>query len=171
MSAHLALRAKARPLFDRFDVDRSGAISVEELGVLCIAMGTSMTTEQLKRIVADADPDQSGEIEFEEFVICLDQQMKAAGGGGNGGKGGFGSLLFGASSMFGWANWFASPPSAAPEAAPAAAPASAASEASGESEREAELRAIFDKFDKDGSGAVSAAELGMLCTVIGQPSP
>ena len=171
MSAHESLRAKARPLFERFDTDRSGAISVEELGQLCIAMGTPMTTDQLKRFVADADPDKSGKIEFEEFVVCLEQHMASA---GDGGKAGLGSLLAGATSMFGWANpknWFAP----APAAAPAAAPASAASGAPGESKQDAELRAkarpIFDKFDKDGSGAVSAAELGALCAVIGQSQP
>ena len=61
---------------------------------------------QIAAIVADADPDSSGVIEFEEFVAVLSKQMAS---------GGEMATLFNASAaMFGWlqlanpANWFSS---------------------------------------------------------------
>ena len=61
---------------------------------------------QIAAIVADADPDSSGVIEFEEFVAVLSKQMASGGE--------MATLCNASAAMFGWlqlatpANWFSS---------------------------------------------------------------
>lgn len=98
------LREQLRPIFDRFDVDGSGAVSTDEMGRLVTALKMPMTDEELARLMVDADPDGSGEIDFEEFVAALKSQL---GGGG----GGLASVFMNVSSSLGWMNpisWFSS---------------------------------------------------------------
>ena len=107
------LRAKLRPIFDRFDLDGSGSVSTDEMGKMVRALKMDMSPEQLDQLMKDADPDGSGEIDFDEFVVVLRQQLKD-------GHGGLGSVFTGASSLLGFLNpfsWFA--PAAAEPPAPA----------------------------------------------------
>jgi len=66
---------------------------------------------ELAALMKEADPDGSGEIDFEEFVTVLQKQTKEGGGG-------LASAVSGASSFFGWISsplsWFApvEPPAA-----------------------------------------------------------
>ena len=109
------LREKLRPIFDKFDEDGSGAVSTAEMTKIVKQLKLQMTPQQLAAMMNDADPDGSGEIDFEEFVAVLTVQME---------KGGqLASVMSEASSFFGFLNpmnWFASAP--APPPAPAPAP-------------------------------------------------
>lgn len=73
------LRSKLRPVFARFDLDGSGSISTDEMGRACEEIGLSMTRAQLEQMMLDADPDGSGAVDYEEFVVVLKKQMGTGG--------------------------------------------------------------------------------------------
>ena len=59
------LRAKLRPLFDKFDIDGSGSISLVEMTGILMQLKIKMSPEQINTMMKEADPDGSGEIDFE----------------------------------------------------------------------------------------------------------
>ncbi|CAE7273653.1 CMD1 [Symbiodinium microadriaticum] len=54
--------------FDIFDQDQSGYINAAELRSLFTKIGEEITDRQLEEAVRELDTDQSGEVEFFEFV-------------------------------------------------------------------------------------------------------
>lgn len=63
-------RAFIKEIFDLFDVDRSGAISLDELEPLLAALGLKgLVDADLEKIVEKYDLDGSGDIDFEEFLV------------------------------------------------------------------------------------------------------
>ena len=58
-------------LFEELDEDKSGAIDVVELGVLFDKLEEEMTQEKLREIIAEVDDDDSGELEFPEFMMLM----------------------------------------------------------------------------------------------------
>ena len=60
-----------RRVFDSFDADGSGAVSVEEMAAMVKRLNLKLTPAQVKKLVADADPNGSGEIDFKEFTEAL----------------------------------------------------------------------------------------------------
>ena len=60
------LRAKLRPVFDTFDTDKSGSISTTEMGHVLKAVKMELSKHELARLMKEADPDGSGEIDFDE---------------------------------------------------------------------------------------------------------
>ena len=56
------LRDQLLPIFFKFDIDKSGAISTKEMGSVCKEMGVTLTDEDLTAMMKDADPDNSGEV-------------------------------------------------------------------------------------------------------------
>lgn len=76
--------SSARKIFDRFDVDGSGAIDKEEMGSMLRSLKMEVTPAELEALMRDADPDGNGVIEFEEFVAVINAQAvsnKSAGTG------------------------------------------------------------------------------------------
>ena len=63
------LRARLLPIFNAFDRDGSGAISSEEMANVVSNLKIEMGPEQLAAMMADADPDGSGEVEFDELEM------------------------------------------------------------------------------------------------------
>lgn len=59
---------KYRQLFDDFDVDKGGTLDLGELKDMLKSVGQDLTLEELQEIIADFDDDNSGEIDFEEFL-------------------------------------------------------------------------------------------------------
>ena len=57
--------------FDLFDKDGDGTISATELGSLFKCFGSRKTQEELEEILVKYDEDNSGEIEFPEFVAMM----------------------------------------------------------------------------------------------------
>ena len=76
------LREKLRPLFDQFDEDGSGSVSTDEVGKMAKSLNMEMSPGQLEELMIEADPDGSGEIEFEELVTVLKKQIKEGEGSG-----------------------------------------------------------------------------------------
>lgn len=57
--------------FDMFDKDSSGRISIDEIYSVMKNMGNEMPREEIRSMVADLDEDNSGEIDFEEFITFV----------------------------------------------------------------------------------------------------
>ena len=95
--------SRLRMVFDRFDTDGSGAVSIDEMTAMVQSLKLDMKPAELKQLIAEADPDNSGQIEYEEFVSVLRNQLA-------GGKGGLAAVVTEASSAWGFLNpltWFA----------------------------------------------------------------
>ena len=65
-----------RAAFDLFDKDGSGSIDSQELGVVLRSLGQQPTENELKEMIADADADGNGTIEFEEFLDVMARMME-----------------------------------------------------------------------------------------------
>ena len=61
----------AREVFDMFDADGSGTISMRELGYAFQAMGKKVTPDELDKMMKIVDKDHSGEIEYDEFLSLV----------------------------------------------------------------------------------------------------
>jgi len=66
---------EVREAFSLFDVDSSGAISYKELRACMKALGIKVDKEELKKMILEVDADQSGEIEFPEFLQMMTGKM------------------------------------------------------------------------------------------------
>ena len=71
-------------LFSSFDLDSSGSISVAELGDAMSKLGMPLEQSKLRAMVGEVDSDQSGEIEFEEFVKVVERAKTTKGMGEDG---------------------------------------------------------------------------------------
>jgi hypothetical protein len=104
--------ARLRMVFDKFDTDKSGAVSMDEMKQMIKTLKLPFSDEQLAQLMKEADPDGSGQIEFEEFVAVLQKQIKD-------GKGDLAGVVTEASATFGWLNplsWFGGDESTVPDA-------------------------------------------------------
>ena len=61
--------------FDLFDTDGSGTIDAKELKVAMRALGFEPKKEEIRKMIADADRDGSGVIDFPEFLDMMTQKM------------------------------------------------------------------------------------------------
>ena len=66
---------EVREAFQLFDVDSSGAISYKELRACMKALQIKVDKEELKKMILEVDADQSGEIEFPEFLQMMTGKM------------------------------------------------------------------------------------------------
>ena len=64
-------RAKLRKVFKELDKDASGALDVDELYEPLLALGLVESREEVIDLIKKVDADQSGIIEFEEFLNIL----------------------------------------------------------------------------------------------------
>ena len=65
-----------KALFDMFDVDGGGEISVDELNSVMRMLGQNPTEEEIKELIKEADADGSGEIDFDEFRTLIRKKME-----------------------------------------------------------------------------------------------
>jgi len=71
-----------RECFNAFDKDGGGSIDSHELQALMRSLGQDPTKEELAKMVALADADGSGDIDFCEFVTLIAHKMKSEQEGG-----------------------------------------------------------------------------------------
>ena len=63
-----AQKENLRETFKLFDTDGSGKISPEELKTIMLKLGEDLTDHQIREMIREADADNDGEIDFDEFV-------------------------------------------------------------------------------------------------------
>lgn len=68
-----------RDAFRIFDKDDDGLISVEELRHIMLSFGEKMTEKELDEMIAEANCDKDGHIDYEEFVLVLCSDGKKSG--------------------------------------------------------------------------------------------
>ena len=61
--------------FDLFDINGTGTIDPKELKVAMRALGFEPKKEEIKKMVAEIDKDESGRIRFEEFLHLMTIKM------------------------------------------------------------------------------------------------
>jgi Ca2+-binding EF-hand superfamily protein len=61
--------------FDLFDNDKSGQIDVEELKTALKNLGIDAKNQTLSNMMADLDRDNSGQIDFDEFIDMMTAKM------------------------------------------------------------------------------------------------
>lgn len=69
--------SKLKDLFDKMDLDKSGAIDKDELRIALKSIGKEFTDDQLERMMKATDDDSNGEIDFQEFVGILKMNSAA----------------------------------------------------------------------------------------------
>jgi len=57
-----------RDIFRTYDLDKSGSLTINEMGGLLSKLGVSVTEKELIATMREMDSNKSGVIEFEEFV-------------------------------------------------------------------------------------------------------
>ncbi|KAM7268476.1 hypothetical protein ACFE04_010642 [Oxalis oulophora] len=67
-----------RKVFDQFDTNKDGHISLTELGSVFQSMGTSCNEADLRRVMEDIDTDCDGSISFDEFTSLCRSSSSAA---------------------------------------------------------------------------------------------
>lgn len=73
------LRQKLKPVFAKFDADKSGSISTSEMGQIVKAVGIEMSEAELASMMKEADPDGSGEVDFEEVSVPTEPRTSPRG--------------------------------------------------------------------------------------------
>ena len=71
-----------RKVFNAFDANGSGTDDVTEMKQMIKKLNISLTPVEVGVLMKEADPDGSGEIDFEEFSTILRKQLKDGKGGG-----------------------------------------------------------------------------------------
>ena len=77
----LLVTVKLRAVFDEFDLDHSGAVSNNEMFQMVDSLDLGIEPEELARLIKQTDADESGEIDFEEFVAALQHHLAGDGDG------------------------------------------------------------------------------------------
>eukprot|EP00388_Colpodella_angusta_P047960 GDKK01074575.1.p1 GENE.GDKK01074575.1~~GDKK01074575.1.p1 ORF type:complete len:250 (+),score=34.50 GDKK01074575.1:77-826(+) len=60
-----------KEVFDHFDADQSNSIDADELVVVFASMGQEVTREAMVQMIATVDNTNSGDIDFEEFIMMM----------------------------------------------------------------------------------------------------
>ena len=63
--------AEFQEAFNMFDKDRDGVITTKELGTVMRALGQNPTNAELADMISQADKDDSGTIDFPEFLAMM----------------------------------------------------------------------------------------------------
>lgn len=145
-----------REVFDLVDVDGGGTLDRDEVGTLADFFGdVSMTDEQIDEAMSEMDDDNSGEVDFEEFLewyhsrdarrIAKEEAEKKA-----------------------------KEEEEAKKNDALARTITKPMERTGDVDVddpafEEKLHQIFDRYDDDGSGEIDAEELGQIFAALGQP--
>jgi calmodulin len=67
---------ECKEVFDLFDKDKDGSITVKELGDVMRALGANPTQTELQEMINEVDSNGSGKIEFKEFLELFAKKMK-----------------------------------------------------------------------------------------------
>ena len=68
-------KQEIKEAFDLFDTDGSGAIDAKELKVAMRALGFEPKKEEVKKMMAEADREGVGKIEYKDFLEMMQVKM------------------------------------------------------------------------------------------------
>lgn len=68
--------AEFKEAFSLFDKDGDGTITTKELGTVMRSLGQNPTEAELADMIHEVDADQSGTIDFSEFLTLMAKKMK-----------------------------------------------------------------------------------------------
>uniref|UniRef100_A0A672GEY5 Centrin 4 n=1 Tax=Salarias fasciatus TaxID=181472 RepID=A0A672GEY5_SALFA len=68
-------KQEVKEAFDLFDTDGRGAIDVKELKVGLVYSGFEPKKEEIKKMISDLDKENSGTIDFDDFLSIMTQKM------------------------------------------------------------------------------------------------
>ena len=68
--------AECKEVFELFDRDKDGSISIHELGNILRSLGVNPTLSELQLMINEVDTDGPGKIEFDEFYELFGKQLK-----------------------------------------------------------------------------------------------
>ncbi|CAN9514577.1 unnamed protein product [Ophioblennius macclurei] len=68
-------RQEVKEAFDLFDTDGRGVIDVKELKVAMRALGFEPKKEEIKKMIADVDKENSGTLDFADFLSIMTVKM------------------------------------------------------------------------------------------------
>ncbi|EOO00672.1 putative calmodulin protein [Phaeoacremonium minimum UCRPA7] len=69
--------AELKDVFVSFDKNGDGVITAEELGTVMRSLGQNPTDEELHDMISEVDIDNTGSIDFNEFVEMMARKVKA----------------------------------------------------------------------------------------------
>ncbi|XP_049818574.1 uncharacterized protein LOC109604624 [Aethina tumida] len=61
----------AREVFKQFDINQTGFIQAAQLRYILLNLGEKMTEEEVAEVLREADIDQDGQINYEDFIASL----------------------------------------------------------------------------------------------------
>lgn len=64
-----------REAFDLFDVDGVGKIDTKELKVAIRALGFEPKKQEIKKMISEVDPEDSGKLSFDDFLTLMSMKM------------------------------------------------------------------------------------------------
>jgi len=67
-----------KEIFDIFDTDGGGKITNDEISNVMKSLGQNPTEEEVERMIVEIDYNGDGEVDFEEFLMLMVKQLKAA---------------------------------------------------------------------------------------------
>lgn len=68
-------KADIKEAFDLFDPDGTGKIATRELKVAIRALGFEPTREEIRKLIANVDPEGLGKLSFDEFLDLMSVKM------------------------------------------------------------------------------------------------
>jgi calmodulin len=68
--------AEFREAFETFDKDQDGALTVDELADLMKSLNNPPTEQEIINMKAEVDVDQSGNIDFKEYITLIARKMR-----------------------------------------------------------------------------------------------
>ena len=69
-------KQEIKEAFDLFDTENTNHIDAKELRVALRAMGFEPPKEELRKIIADIDPQGTGSIEYQDFLELMTRKMQ-----------------------------------------------------------------------------------------------
>lgn len=67
--------SNVRAIFDQFDTNNSGTVDTSELRNMCNTLRIGVSESSFKKIVCDADPENTGEISFRRFQGAMSRDL------------------------------------------------------------------------------------------------
>lgn len=67
-----------KEIFQLVDLDHGGTISRDELETLMKTVGLRTTNNDMQLLMSEIDPNGSGEIDFQSFVLCVTKRVQTS---------------------------------------------------------------------------------------------